>query len=120
MKSTHFWLALMLFYSTASQAQNLIVAVTPADRLDVNVYQEASSRSPGRAVPTKTLPMPLPILETRNGFHRVDVEGQPGWLSTMQVRVQRDSKASCTANNSKVISTNGTISTPGIGTSACK
>ena len=120
MKSTHLGLALLLFCSTASQAQDLILAVTPADRLEVQVYQEASSRSPGRAVLTKTLPMPLPILETRNGFHRVDVDGQTGWLNTMQVRVQRKSKASCIANNTPITTTGTTISTPGIGTSPCK
>ena len=120
MKSIHVWLALMLLYSSASQAQKLIVATSPSDRTEVQVYPEASRRLPGRSVPTKSLSMPLPIIETRNGFHRVDVEGQSGWLSTMQVRVQRDSKASCIANNTPVTATGATISTPGIGTSACK
>ena len=120
MSSTHWRLALLLLYSTASHSQNLIVAVTPADRQEVQVYQEASRQSPGRTLLTTALSLPLAILETRNGFHRIDVEGQMGWLSTMQVRIRRDNQASCIPNSPQLDRNSATISTPGIGASACK
>lgn len=120
MRSKHWGLALLLLFATVSHAQKLIVAVTPADRKELELYQEASRQSPKRTVPTTALSLPLNILETRNGFHRVEAVGQTGWVNTMQVRIHQEIQANCISSNAPVTPATTTISTPGIGAHACK
>lgn len=85
--------ALCLASGTAS-AQRIIVGASPSSRSALDTYA-APGGSRGTSVPVAGLALPLTILESQSGYYKVELDGQPVWVKNTQVRVGRDSKASC-------------------------
>ncbi|RBL80857.1 hypothetical protein DDE05_48500 [Streptomyces cavourensis] len=76
---------------------------------------------PGGTTPTAKSDgqgMPWPVLESREEFYRVNVEGGEYWVDSMQVRVSRNSAAQCGPVIKRVPGPTG--STAGAGENACR
>jgi hypothetical protein len=76
---------------------------------------------PGGGTPTAKSDgqdLPWPVLETREEFYRVKVNGADYWVDSMQVRISRGSSAKCGPVLKGVPAPTG--STAGAGEDACR
>lgn len=98
-------------------AADMVLGPSPSSRTSIDVFDEAGAATPSRQVPVAEMVMPLPILASQSGFHKVGIGSKEMWIRGAQVRIARDSGASCAT---KVSQFNPTGSTAGAGQDACK
>lgn len=111
-------IALLGLPVSAALAQGKVIAPSPSTLASLDLYDQPGAAVPLRQVSVSEAGLPLVIQLTKAGYHQVAIEGQNYWLRGLQVRISRDSTASCgTALHSVV---NATIATPGAGKDACK
>jgi hypothetical protein len=102
--------------STTLLAQEVIVGASPSSRTTLDLYAEPGSASTVKLA-VETLPLPVPILASASGYHKINIGGEEVWVKGVQVRVKRDSQASCAGQISQ-FNTTGSIA--GAGQNACK
>lgn len=108
------WLVVLL--PLAVHAQNQIEGVSPSSRTRLELYADPAGPPSGEKEAAQ-IRWPLAILETKAGFHRVEIDQQPRWIKGVHVRVGRSNTGGCaTAKNSP---SGPTLSTPGAGKNAC-
>ena len=109
----------------AATAAVLAVSATPAVAADqivgasikpLPLYVQPGGTTP--AAKSDGQGMPWPVLETREEFYRVKVDGGDYWVDSMQVRVSRNSAAQCGPVIKRVPGPTG--STAGAGENACR
>lgn len=110
--------ALLAFTLPAVMAQDKIIAPSPSSRASLDVYDQPGAAQPVRQIDVSEIGLPLNIQDTKAGFHQVVIKGQDYWLRGMQVRIRRESTASCSSASHAQASL--TIATPGAGKDACK
>jgi len=111
-------MALLALPVSAVLAQGKVVAPSPSTLISLDLYDQPGAAVAGRQVSVAEAGLPLVIQSTKTGYHQVAIGGQNYWLRGLQVRISRDSTASCaTASQAPM---NGTIATPGAGKDACK
>lgn len=111
-------IALLALPVSAAFAQGKVIAPSPSTLASLDLYDQPGAAVAVRQISVAEAGLPLAIQSTKTGFHQVAIGGQNYWLRGMQVRISRDSTASCgTASQSAM---NATIATPGAGKDACK
>lgn len=111
-------LALLALPVPAVMAQDKVIAPSPSSRTSLDLYDQPGAAQAVRQVSVSEAGLPLRIQSTRTGYHQVAIGGQDYWLRGLQVRISRDSTASCgTAAHAAL---GATIATPGAGKDACK
>jgi len=111
-------MALLALPVSAVLAQGKVVAPSPSTLISLDLYDQPGAAVAVRQVSVAEAGLPLVIQSTKTGYHQVAIGGQNYWLRGLQVRISRDSTASCaTASQAPM---NGTIATPGAGKDACK
>jgi hypothetical protein len=105
--------------SAAACAQNTSVGTSPSSLKSLDTYAEPGG-SPGGAVPVSELAMPLTIIESQSGYHKVRIDGQPVWVKSAQVRIKRASKASCAGTDELRAANEQVGATAGITRNDCK
>lgn len=105
--------AALAFYAAPVFAADQIVS---ASIKPLPLYAQPGSAAP--AAKSDGQGMPWPVLETREEFYRVKVEGGDYWVDSMQVRVSRNSSAQCGPVIKRVPGPTG--STAGAGENACR
>lgn len=98
-----------------AMAQSQIVGLMPSNQTSLDLYEEVGGSSTNTRATLADLPMD--VLETRAGHHRVQYKGQNYWVRGPQVRISRGSSAGCTT--AKIAPTTQTTSTPGVGKIGC-
>lgn len=111
-------IAIGLFAVLASPwavAQSQIVGLMPSNQTSLDLYNEVGgSGSDTRAT---LADLPMDVLETKAGHHRVHYKGKDYWVRGPQVRISRGSSAGCTT--ARIAPTTQTSSTPGVGKIGC-
>ena len=103
---------------SAVLAQGKVIAPSPSTLTSLDLYDQPGAAVAVRQVSVAEAGLPLGIQATRTGYHQVAIGGQNYWLRGLQVRISRESTASCGADLHAP--KNGTIATPGAGKDACK
>lgn len=103
---------------SAALAQSKVIAPSPSTLAILDLYDQPGAAVAVRQVSIGEAGLPLVIQSTKTGFHQVAIGGQNYWLRGLQVRISRDSTASCGTTSQAAL--NGTIATPGAGKDACK
>lgn len=101
--------------SPGAMAQSQIVGLVPSSQTTLDLYEEVGASEWKKQATLGDLP--LSVLETKAGHHKVRVNGQEYWVKGPQVRVSRTNTAGCTT--AKLAPTTQTSSTPGAGKNAC-
>ena len=111
-------MALLALPVCAALAQGKVIAPSPSTLSTLDLYDQPGAAVAVRQVSVSEAGLPLAIQSTKTGYHQVAIGGQNYWLRGMQVRISRESTASCGADLHAP--KNGTIATPGAGKDACK
>ena len=111
-------IALLALPVSAALAQGKVIAPSPSTLASLDLYDQPGAAAAVRQVSVSDAGLPLVIQSTKTGYHQVAIGGQNYWLRGLQVRISRDSTASCGTSSQAAL--NGTIATPGAGTNACK
>ena len=111
-------MALLALPVSAVLAQGKVVAPSPSTLTSLDLYDQPGAAVAVRQVSVAEAGLPLIIQSTKTGYHQVAIGGQNYWLRSLQVRISRDSTASC--GTDLHAPKNGTIATPGAGKDACK
>lgn len=72
-----------------------VVGVSPSSRAQLDVYAAPKTTELDRQVAVDTVEFPLDILETDSGFHKVNIQGEAGWLRGVQLRTRKPNTAEC-------------------------
>lgn len=104
-----------LFINSANSAEQ-ISALSPSDSETIEVYESFKSTTPLREISRSELQLPLAILDSQNGYLKVNINNHVFWVKTAKVRIKRDVTASCGAAGSP----ERTVSTPGLAGNTCK
>lgn len=111
-------IAIGLFAVLASPwavAQSQIVGLMPSNQTTLDLYDEVGGS--GTDTRATLADLPMNVLETKGGHHRVHYKGKDYWVRGPQVRISRGSSAGCTT--ARIAPTTQTSSTPGVGKSGC-
>ena len=111
-------MALLALPVSAVLAQGKVVAPSPSTLASLDLYDQPGAAVAVRQVSVAEAGLPLAIQSTKTGYHQVAIGGQNYWLRGLQVRISRESTASC--GTDLHAPKNGTIATPGAGKDACK
>ncbi|CAB3633093.1 MAG: hypothetical protein J0I68_09665 [Achromobacter sp.] len=106
-------LAALALYGAPALAADQIVG---ASLKPLPLYAQPGGGTP--AAQSDGQGMPWPVLESREEFYRVKVNGADYWVDSMQVRVARNSSAQCGPVVKRVPGPTG--STAGAGENACR
>lgn len=92
-----FALALSMFLMTATSAfaQSMIIGTSPSSLKKIDLYSQPQTGSVLKSVTPNEVSLPLNVLASDAGFYQVDIAGAKYWLKSSQVRVQRNTTASC-------------------------
>ena len=113
---TRLALAGLALLGLSAHAQVLIAAPNPSSRTSWDLFSEPGAATPARQVSLGELTFPLVVRETRSSHHRIEVQGQPFWIKSVQTTLVRGSTAAC----SKGVKESGlTASTAGVGKNGC-
>lgn len=96
-------------------AQSQIVGLMPSNQTTLDLYNEVGGS--GTDTRATLADLPMDVLETKAGHHRVHYKGKDYWVRGPQVRISRGSSAGCTT--ARIAPTTQTTSTPGVGKSGC-
>lgn len=107
---------LLALASPALLAQEAIVGASPSSRTALDLYAQPGG-TPSGTVALSELARPLTVIASQSGYHKIDVAGQEAWIKGAQVRIKRNSQASCAGKISQ-FTTTGSIA--GAGGDACK
>ena len=110
--------ALLAFFVSAGIAQDKIIAPSPSNRANLELYDQPSAAQAVRQINVAEAGFPLNILDAKTGFYKVTIGGQDYWLRGLQVRISRDTNAGC--GIAALAKMGATIATPGAGKDACK
>jgi len=111
-------IAIGLFAVLASPwavAQSQIVGLMPSNQTTLDLYDNVGDS--GTDTRATLADLPMNVLETKAGHHRVNYKGKDYWVRGPQVRISRGSSAGCTT--ARIAPTTQTTSTPGAGKNAC-
>lgn len=111
-------LAWMALSGAQAQAQQAIVAPSPADSATIELYAAPDQSAQPRQIRVADAGLPLPVQARQGGFLQVDIGGQPYWIRSAKVQVRRGSTASC-GTLAKAAPRGQTASTPGVSDDAC-
>ena len=111
-------MALLALPVSAVLAQGKVVAPSPSTLTSLDLYDQPGAAVAVRQVSVAEAGLPLAIQSTKTGYHQVAIGGQNYWLRGLQVRISRESTASCGISLQSAL--NATIATPGAGKDACK
>ena len=109
--------AVLMVFSSVVSAADAIVGISPSTRATLDVFDNPGATEPAQQIPAAEIPMPLPIAASQAGFFKVSLGGRDGWVKGAQVRVKRETGASCAGKISQFTPTG---STAGAGGDACK
>lgn len=111
-------LATMALSGVAAQAQQSIVAASPASSAMFELYPTPDGSQSPRQIKVAEAGLPLPVQARQGGFLKVDIGGQAVWIRSAKVRVTRTSTANC-GGLAPVAARGQTASTPGASDEAC-
>ncbi len=95
MKKLALALSMFLMTTTSAFAQSLIIGTSPSSLKKIDLYSQPQTGSVLKSVAPSEVPLPLNVLASESGFYQVDLSGEKYWLKSSQVRVQRNTTASC-------------------------
>lgn len=118
MKRTRIGLcAALILACPALWAADMVVGISPSSRNSIDAFDEPGQATPSRQIPVAEVTTPLSVLASQSGFLKVSLGGREVWVRAAQVRIKRDSGASCATRVSQFSPTG---STPGAGADACR
>lgn len=113
---TALFAGLLALASGSLLAQEAIIGASPSSRAALELYTQPGG-APSKTVAVTELPLPLTVIASQSGYHKIEVGGKEAWVKGAQVRIKRSSQASCAGKISQ-LTTTGSIA--GAGGDACK
>ena len=103
---------------TSVLAQSMIMGPSPSTSTKFSLYEKAGALAPVREIAVSNVKLPLKILNVKENYHQIEIDGSFYWMRGKDVRIKRDSNAGCaTSSEERLVAT---IATPGAGKNACK
>lgn len=103
---------------SAALAQQAIIAPSPESSTSLDLYPAPDASKAPRRITVAEAGLPLTVQARQGGFLKVDIGGQPYWIRSAKVHVNRNSTANCGALATLAVR-GPTASTPGASDDAC-
>jgi hypothetical protein len=116
-----FFLLSLLAVWTNGWGGDSAVGVSPKSLPYLDVFERAEVGSHTAALGAGAIKFPIDILESQNGFLRIELQGRVAWIKASQVRIKPSVPAGCVVATGDGRPTTGVSGgTPGAGATQCK